>query len=145
VKITEVIHARGHRNIRSTHNTTLEITKETELTRRGDCIIAIGATKGASDLNASFKQAAGRDDVRIRITIEAGEAKEVVSAVGSHRLLFDHSTDLVVRKSEYVCGRTIAIGADKAAKDLSRNLVKKLQDPHQKILITLTAQTTNEL
>lgn len=138
MKITEVIKARGHINIRATHKTTLEITKETELTRRGDCIIATGATKGAADLSADFREAAKRKGAQITITIETGDLKEVVRARGSPRLSFLHPTDLVVRKTDYVCSRTIAIRAGKAANDLSRKLVTRMQDSRQGIRITLT-------
>ena len=141
MKITEVIKAHGHKNIRATHKTTFEITQETKLTRRGDCIIAIGATKGAADLNPDFKEAAKRKDAQITITIETGHIKEVVRARGSPRLPFLHPTDLVVRKSDYICSRTAAIRADKAANDLSRKLVTRMQDSRQGIKITLTVKT----
>jgi len=139
--ITEVVEAHGHKNIRATHKTTLEVTKEHDLTRRGDCIIALGATKGAADLSPEFKEAAKRKDAQITITIEAGDLKEVVRAKGSPRLLFIHPTDLVIRKSDYICSRTIAIKADKAAKDLSRRIITRMQDPYQGIKITLKAES----
>lgn len=142
MRIIEIIHARGHQNILSTHDTTFEITKETELTKRGNCIIAVGASKGAIDLEATFKQAMRRDDARITITIEADGTREVVNAKGSHLLLLSHQTDLVIRKSNYVCGRTLAIVADKVARDLSRKFIEKLQDPNQEILVTLVAEVT---
>jgi hypothetical protein len=44
---------------------------------------------------------------------------------------------MVVRKSSYIDNRTLAVNADKAACDLSRELVKKLQKPQQKARITL--------
>ena len=139
--ITTIIFARGHENIQATHETTFEITKEQALTKRGDCIIAIGATKGAADLPLSFKEVTRSEGAQMTITIEAGEVKEVVRARGSPRLLFTHPTDLVVRKSNYVCGRTLAIRADKAASDLSRKLIQKLKDSSQKIRITLTVKS----
>jgi len=135
-----VIFARGHENIQATHKTTFEITKEPILTKRGDCIIAVEAMKGAADLPLEFKEAARKKGARITITIEAGELKEVVRVRGSPRLLFTHPTDLVVRKSDYVCGRTLAIGADKAASDLSRKLIEKIQDSSQRIRITLAVE-----
>ncbi len=141
MKVTEVISAHGHRNVRSSHKTTLEITKEKSLTKRGDCIIAVGATKGAKDLGPKFIEAAKGKAAKIKITVEAGGVKEVVKARGTPELLLAHPTDLVVRKSDYVCGRTVAIGADKAASDLSKELVEKLKDPSQKVTITLTAET----
>jgi hypothetical protein len=138
--VITVIFAHGHENIQATHGTTFEITKELTLTKRGNCIIAISATKGAADLPLDFKEAARSESAQMTITIEAGELKEVVRARGSPRLLFTHPTDLVVRKSNYVCGRTLAIGADKAAIDLSRKLIEKIRNSNQKIRITLVVE-----
>jgi len=138
LKATEVIHARGHQNVTSTNRTTLEITKETHLTRRGDCIIAIDSNKGARDLNSKFKKAAQNEKAKIAIHFEADGEVEVVKAWGSPHLTFTHPTDLVVRKSDYVCDRTLAIRADKAAQDFPRTLIEKMQNPKQKIKITLT-------
>jgi hypothetical protein len=45
---------------------------------------------------------------------------------------------MVVRKSSYVCARTLAVKADKAAADLSRDIVQKLRDPAQKVKVTLS-------
>lgn len=142
MKVTEVITAYGHTNVRSTHKTTFEITKETILTKCGDCIIAVGATKGAKDLSLEFREATKRKATKITVTVEAGGVKEVVKARGTPRLLLTHPTDLVVRKSDYVCERTVAIRADKAAGDLSRELVEKLKNPLQKVTVTLMAETT---
>lgn len=141
MKITETVYAYGHENIRATHKTTFEITKESTLTKRGDCVIAVGATKGAKDLSVEFKEATKKEDVRITITIEANEIREVVEARGSPHLLFTHPTDMVVRKSNYICGRTIAIKANKAARYISRKLIEKIQNPDQKIKITLIVES----
>jgi len=141
MKITETVYAYGHENIRSTHRTTFEITKESPLTKRGDCVIAVGATKGAKDLSSDFKEAMKIEDVHIAVMIEAGEIREVVKARGSPQLLFTHPTDMVVRKSNYICGRTIAIKANKAARGISRKLIEKIRNPDQKIKITLTVES----
>ena len=141
MRVIEKINAYGHGNVRSTHETTFEITKEKTLTKRGYCIIAVGATKGAKDLDAKFREAVKREGTKITIIVEAGGVKEIVKARGTPRLLLTHPTDLVVRKSDHVCGRTVAIGADKAASDLSRELVEKLKNSFQKVTITLIAET----
>lgn len=137
MRVTETIHAHGHENIQSTNRTTFEITKETFLTKRGDCVIAVGSTKGAVDLSPEFKEATRHEHSRIIITIEASDQIEVINAWGNPQLSFTHLTDFVVRKSEYVCGRTLAIRADKAAKDFSRKLVERLRNPDQKAKITM--------
>lgn len=122
----------------STNKTTLEITKETHLTKRGDCIISVAADKGAADLSTEFKRKAKGKHAQITITIQAGTETEKIIAHGNPQLTLTHPHDLVIRKSDYTCSRTLAVHADKAAKDLSRTLVEKLRDPKQKAVITLT-------
>jgi len=140
VKATDIILAHGHENIQSTNTTTFEVTKETHLTKRGDCIIAVGANKGAADLDPKFKRAVRNEEARIIITLDAGEEVETINAWGSPQLTLTHPTDLVVRKSNYLCDRTLAIRSNKAAKDLSRKLVEKLHNPNQKVKITITVE-----
>jgi len=140
MKLTEIVDAYGHENIRATHKTTFEITKESTLTERGDCVIAVGATKGAKDLSSEFKEAMKREDVHITIAIEANGIREVVKARGSPQLLFTHPTDMVVRRSNYICGRTIAIEANKAARHISRELIEKVQNSSHVCKITLTVE-----
>jgi hypothetical protein len=138
--VTVVFSARGHKNVQSTHKTTFEFTKETTLTKRGDCVVALESTKAAADLPLEFKEAAKKEGAQITVTVEAGELKETVKAEGSPQLEFTHPTDLVVRKSDYVCGRTLAIRADKAAIDFARELVEKLKAPNQQVKVTLTVE-----
>jgi hypothetical protein len=140
LKASEAIIARGHENVTSQNKTTLEITKESHLTKRGDCIVAVGANKGAVDLSPRFRKLAQNEKARIIITIEAEGQVEVVNAYGSPQLSFTHPTDLVVRKSGYICNRTLAVRADRAARDLSRALVDKLRNPRQKVRVTLTVE-----
>ncbi len=135
-----VFSARGHKNVLSTHKTTFEVTKEEALSKRGDCIVAVRATKAAADLPVEFKEAARREGARITITVEADGIKETIRAWASPHLQFTHQTDLVVRKSNYVCDRTLAIQADKAAIDFSRALVEKLKNPDQTVELTLTVE-----
>ena len=138
--VTVVFSACGHKNVQSTHKTTFEVTKEADLTKQGDCIVAVESTKAVMDLPLEFKQAAKKECAQITVTIEAGKLKETVKAKGSPKLEFSHPTDLVVRKSSYVCGRTLAIEANKASIDFSRMLVEKLKDPKQEVKVTLTVE-----
>ena len=140
MEITEIIFAHGHRNIQATHRSTLEITKENELSKKGDCIIAVSADKDIADLNPKFKGSLRNENAKMTMLIEAGGIVEVVNAFGSRRLILAHPTDIVVRKSSYICIRTLAIKADKAAWDLSRKLVERLRDPKQKVRINLIVE-----
>jgi hypothetical protein len=130
----------GHRNIQATHKTTLEITKDKHLTKRGDCIVAVAADRALSDLSAEFKETLRKTNAKLTITIEVDGTTEQINAQGSPNLILAHPSDLVVRKSDYVCNRTLAIHADKAACDLSRELIEKLKNPQQKVKITLIAR-----
>jgi len=124
--------------------TTFEITKDAHLTKRGDCIIAVSADKAGNELSREFRDALRSDSSRLTITIEADSEKEIVHASGHPQLTLTHTTDLVVRKSDYVSNRTLATHADKVAKDFSRALVKKMQNPEQTIKITLTVVIPTE-
>ena len=136
--LKEVILGHGHVNVQATHRTTLEFTKETHLSEMGDCIVAVGTDKAVADLNREFKKNLANDSVRLIILIEASEISEKINAHGSPRLTLAHVKDMVIRKSNYVCSRTLAVGTDKTANDLPRNLVEKLKDPKQEVKITLT-------
>ena len=137
-ELKEVILARGHENISATHKSTIEITKESHLTESGDCIIAVSANKAFGDLSSEFKKNLLKDHAGITISVEAAGVTEILSANGSSRLILTHPTDLVVRKSSYVCNRTLAIHASKSACELSRDLIKKLKNSKQDVRVTLT-------
>lgn len=132
----EIIKAKGHENVLSTHKTTLEFTKEKELGKNGDCIIAVAADKACADFSEEFKDAI-REGAELLIEIQAGEEKDSLHAKGSHGLSLEDEKETVIRKSDFASGRTLAIYADKAAIGLKRSLVKKLKDPEQEVVIKL--------
>jgi uncharacterized protein len=140
-EIQEVVLARGHKNVLATHKTTLEITKEHDLSKRGTCIVAVSADKALSDLSQKFKETLRNENAKLTIQISVGDITETISACGKPQLILTHRTDMVVRKSNYICDRTLAVQADKAACDLPRGFVEKLKNPKQKVKITLIAKT----
>ncbi|MGD0644599.1 MAG: DUF371 domain-containing protein [Candidatus Bathyarchaeia archaeon] len=133
----ENISAMGHENIKALHPSTLMFTREKHLSKTGDCIVAVAADKVVVDLNPEFKDKLKRPNAKLTILIEAGGLIEQINAFGSPKLILAHPTDMVIRKSDYICNRTLAIHADKSANDLSRELVKKLKNPQQKVNIRL--------
>lgn len=136
-EVKEVIFAQGHKNILATHKTTLEFTKNKHLTKNGDCIIAVAADKALANLSAEFKKKLRNFQAHLILSIEAGGISETLEAQGDPKLILASPTDAVIRKSGYICNRTLAVNADKAAQDLSRYLVEKLKNPRQKVKITL--------
>ncbi|HIP17482.1 MAG TPA: DUF371 domain-containing protein [Methanothermococcus okinawensis] len=132
MKNTFVITAKGHPNIKSTHKTTLEITKENYLTPRGDCILGISANRSMRDFPEEFKEKLRNSD-KITVEITVDNLKEVIVGKGHKDLILNHPTDIVIRKSDYLCPRTLFINADKGAKDIDRKLVDKLKEGYSLI------------
>lgn len=140
MRVVEEVEAWGHPNIVGTHGKTFEVTTERKLTRRGDCVIAVNASKGAADLSDAFTSVARRDGAVITVMVRVGDVEDVARGWGSPNLTFTHRADLVARKSGFTCGRTLMIRADKAAADFSRRLIRRLTDPQRKAVLTLVAE-----
>ncbi len=133
-----VFRAHGHPNIQSTHRTTLEITKEDYVTKRGDCIVGIRATLALADLPKWAKIAAKKESTRIVLTLTVNGRTESIQGRGHPDLTYDDETCMVARKSSYKCGRTLMIQADKAAVDLDRAFIQAARMPESVIQCELT-------
>src|ERR1035437_10499480 len=101
------------------------LTKDSQLTQTGDCITAVAADKATADLSLEFKDKLKNPNAKLTILIEASGIKEQINASGSPKLILSHPTDMVVRQSNYICTRTLAINATKASNDLPRALIEK--------------------
>jgi len=110
----------GHPNIKATHKNTLEFTKEDYVSPEGDCIIGVNADFDTEKLKEFAKK-----HKHAKITIRLGGLQEVILAKTNP--YFDDDKELVIRLGEYESPRTFAVRADKAAKHLSRELVRALQ------------------
>ena len=119
----------GHENIRSNHQRTLEITKESHLTPRGDCIIGVNAKSSCADLPEELKNKLKNPDSKVNFSIKVGDEEFVMDGKGHSDLILSHTEDIVIRKSDFICPRTLAIKCDKASDLLPRSMVKLLQDP----------------
>ena len=137
--ITEIVKARGHPNILSRHKTTFEITKETHLTPRGDCIIGVCADKGIFELSENFRDSLKDENARLEILLKIPGCglEEKVNACGSEKLTFTHPTDIVVRKSNFLSPRTLAICANRAAIDFGREFIEKLKSSDSELLVVM--------
>ena len=119
----------GHENILSLHEKTIEITKDSELSVSGDCIVGTNSTIACIDLPEKFKKKIQNSDTTIVFTIVTDEHSFSIHGKGSNKLTLKHTNDIVLRKSAFTCSRTIAINCDKASDDIPRIMVKKLQSP----------------
>lgn len=115
--------------VRSSHPTTIEITTEDYLTESGECIIGVGATMGCSGLSSAVKERIQRKGSRVTLRVLVGEFSFMITARGDPSLTLSDPHELVVRKSDYTSGRTLAVGADAASRDLPREMVRLLKNP----------------
>lgn len=125
----------------ASHPSTLEITRHETLTERGDCILAVSASKGAADLSLALKRLATSDDALITLSITVGSFRTVIKGRGHPELTFQDPIDMVIRRSGFICPRTVIIHADKAAADLPRVLVELLRKPSA--IATLSLEVEN--
>ena len=140
-KTRENIVAFGHENIQAIHPSTLMFTKEKHLSKTGDCVVGVASDKAVADLSQTFKETLRKPNAKLTIIIEAGGLTEQINAFGSPKLILTNPTDMVIRKSDYICNRTLAIRADKSANDLPRELVEKLKNSRQKVNLTLVLRS----
>jgi hypothetical protein len=122
----ETIRAQGHENVSAEHGSTFEVTSDDFLTPAGDCILAVEADRTPADFDPAFVEACRDEDATITIALSAGPITETVEARGDPELTFENDRSAVVRTSDYVDDRTVAVGADAAAGDLNRKLATVL-------------------
>lgn len=132
----EIVRAKGHTNITSNHSTTFMITKDIDIGIRADCVIGVQSDKAVADIDNEVKHAI-RSGASIKFILEVDDMKEVINGKGHPDLQLSDSNDMVIRKSEYKCGRTLMIKADKAATELSRDIINSLKDPEEKLKIII--------
>ena len=128
----------GHENIRSFHQKTIEITKESHLTPQGDCIIGVNATSSCADLPLKLKKKLRDPNCKVSFLIKVGEHEFLVKGKGHEGLTLTHTEDIVIRKSDFVCPRTLAVKCDKASDLLPREMVSLLQNPKTRGTLTIT-------
>jgi uncharacterized protein len=118
--------AKGHHNVTSKHKTTFEVTQEIEIGLAADCIVGVSSNVSLNDLPPKMRAAIQKENTKIKVVLETGNVEDVIIGYGHPALTLDHPTDMVCRKSDYTCSRTLMINADKAAVDLDGDLIDEL-------------------
>jgi hypothetical protein len=129
--------AYGHPNIKSTHRTTLMITRDPYLTTRGDCIVGIKAEKGLADLY-KMVSAAKNEEARIILTLRVQDKQFKVIGRGHPELTYKDPDDIVTRISSFTDDRTLMINADKASLDIPRDIVNLLKEENTPITVRIS-------
>jgi uncharacterized protein len=142
--ISEKIQFRGHHNILGTHRNTLEITKDEEISKRADCIIGVQASKGCSDLDSRILTHINSGG-KLEFEISVQNLSFHFSGFGSPDLELSDPREIVLRKSDFLSPRTLAIGCDAAAVDIPREIIRALSDPGIIGTIQISAQESSEI
>src|SRR5665647_745410 len=134
----EIIYCCGHPLVLGNHPTTFEVTMEDHLTKNGNCIIGIAADKGCNALSPEFKRVLTHNDAVLFTRLSCGEVTADVKSRGSSLFTLDHPTDMVWRRSSFVCGRAIGIMSDQVAATLPKTLMANLV-LGKELIVTLAA------
>ena len=127
-------HAYGHPNILGTHKTTLEFTKNSELSLKGDCIVGVKADFELSKIKNLIKNCKNR---KIKIIIETPDKKIKETIEAELNPQFNHDREIVIRKTDFLSERTFAIKSNKAAFELKRDLISFLRYKNNKICVVI--------
>ena len=120
----------GHENLLGTHRNTFEFTKESHLTKKGDCIIGVD-----SDFDPEKLKQFVKENRAFRIIFSVDGLTE--TAVADMNKDFDDSEEIVIRKTDFFSKRTLGIRADKAACDFDRKIIELLKVPGKKATVEL--------
>lgn len=128
-------HAYGHPNILGTHRTTLEFTKDKELSLKGDCIIGVNADFELGKIRDFIKNSINK---KIAITIQTINNKKIKEKINAElNPSFNDDNEIVIRKTDFVSERTLAIKANKVAFELNRDLIDYLKEKKNKIAVII--------
>lgn len=124
--------AKGHPNILATHKSTLEITKDADISEKGDCIIAVAADFSFDEIKEIINSC---KDGKIKLTITVAGITEAVVANANRDFCSNH--EIVFRTGSFLSERTLGTRADKAAAGLSRELAEKLRSSGSHVSVTI--------
>jgi 16S rRNA C1402 (ribose-2'-O) methylase RsmI len=121
--------ARGHPDVRATHAKTIEFVADPHITARATCVVGVSAGLPYREL-ARFRGP-------VVVDLRAGPHHERVTAVANPH--FSSEDRMILRRSAHRSPETFATGADKAAADLGREMIRALGDPAVELVVTVSA------
>jgi 16S rRNA (cytidine1402-2'-O)-methyltransferase len=118
---------RGHPNVTATHDKTLELTRDGDVSRRATCVVGVASDHDDRALLALRG--------RVEVTLGCEGARDSFTATMSPFFLGDAS--LVFRRGPGLRGRTVAFDASRTAATLDRALVGKLASSDARLDVTI--------
>ena len=119
---------RGHPNIVGTHDKTLELTRDADISRRATCVLGVSSSHDDRALLALRG--------RVEVTLECDGARDQLTATISPFFLGDPS--LVLRRGPGLRGRTLAFDATKTAASIDRDLVARSRDSDRELRVSIS-------
>lgn len=119
----------GHENILSTHKNTLEFTKDTNLTLKGNCIVGVNSNFIEKQIKEVLKWN------KIKIIVECHGIKDEIEGIVNKE--FSSKDEIVIRKSNFISNRTLVIMANKGSTDLNRKLINQMKSKNAKTTVIL--------
>lgn len=89
--------------------------------------MGVSADSGCASLPDDIKEGLRNPDNEVLISIMVGDSRFNITGKGDAHLTLTHPTDIVIRKSTFVCPRTLAVNCDMASVDMPRSMVRDLQ------------------
>ena len=127
-------HAYGHPNMLVTHKTTLEFTKDKELSLKGNCIVGVKSDFDLQKIKDFMKKSKKK---KIIMTIETADKKITEKTEAELNPNFNSDNEIVIRKTDFVSERTFAIRSNKAAFELKRDLIDYLKEKRNRISVII--------
>jgi 16S rRNA (cytidine1402-2'-O)-methyltransferase len=120
---------RGHPNVTATHDKTLELTRDRDISRRATCVVGVASDHDDRALLALRGE--------VRVTLACGGVRDEFTATMSPFFLGDAS--LVFRRGPGLRSRTVAFDASKTAAMLDRDLAARLASSDARLDVTIRA------
>ncbi len=94
--------------------------------------MGVNASSGCKDIPIEMKKILKNSNTVVRFSIKVNDYSIEIVGKGHNNLLLDDPNDIVLRKSEFICPRTLAVNCDKSSVSIPRDMVQLLNDPSTK-------------
>jgi hypothetical protein len=138
--ISEEVIFEGHPNVQSLHPRTIEITKDKNLTLKGDCIIGLNANKSCKDLIPKIKEKIKKNNSVIEIELIVEPYSFIIKGSGNEDLLLSNSKDIVLRKSSFICDRTLSLNCNYSSLEIPREIIDLLKNSSKKGIMLIRVE-----
>ena len=107
------------------------------------CLPGVNASKACFDLNAELKDLIQKGK-RLKITIKVENLMESFYGYGNIKLTLLNKKDMVFRKSNFICERTVLINCTKSSNDLNRQIINLITNPELEMKINFELDDSND-